>query len=169
MKEKIIAMRTRWVLAVHIFAIATMAAFLSAAAYLSFRPGGWLSESKVFWAVDAVIFVLGMTLLMVSGREIVRYCRVPRIIAVCRGSEIEFLGEKFSLSEIAEVSGRMPRGRHGAALTWWGKLTVILKDGRTLSCDYVGDIGFVRARLLALRYEYAANDAVTGSKGENNG
>ena len=108
MKEEILAMRPRWVLAVHIFAIATMAAFLSAAAYLSFRPGGWLSESKVFWAVDAVIFALGMILLVFSVREIVRYCRVPRIIAVRRDGEIEFLGEKFSLSEIAEVSCRRP-------------------------------------------------------------
>lgn len=163
MKEEILAMRPRWVLAVHIFAIATMAAFLSAAAYLSFRPGGWLSESKVFWAVDAVIFALGMILLVFSVREIVRYCRVPRIIAVRRGSEIEFLGEKFSLSEIAEVSCRRPQGRHGAMLTWWGKLTVILKDGRMLSCDYVDQIGFVQDRLLALRYESAANGAATNS------
>lgn len=156
MKREIIAMRPKGVLPMHFFAIATMAGFLSCVAWLSFRPGGWLSESAFFWGLDAVLFALGMVLLVFSVREIVCYCRVPRIIVVRCGSEIEFLGERFSLSEITEVKYHRPQGRHGAMLTWWGKLTVILRDGRTLSCNYVAQIGFVQHRLLALKNEYAA-------------
>ena len=106
--------------------------------------------------MDAVLFALGMVLVAFSVREIVCYCRVPRVIAVRDGGEIEFLGERFSLSEIEEVKYHMPQGRHGAMLTWWGKLTIILRDGRTLSCNYVAQIGFVQYRLLALKDEYAA-------------
>lgn len=156
MKREIIAMRPRWILPVHIFAIATMAGFLFGVAYLSFRPGGWLSESALFWIVDAVLFAIGIALIVFSVREIVCYCRVPRIIAVRDGGNIEFLGERFSLLDIAEVNYHMPQGRHGAMLTWWGRLTIILKDGRTLSCKYVAQIGFVRYRLLTLKNEYAA-------------
>ena len=47
MGREVIATRPKWVLPVHIFAIATMAGFLSCVAWLSFRPGGWLSESEV--------------------------------------------------------------------------------------------------------------------------
>ena len=159
MGREVIATRPRCVLPVHIFAIATMAGFLSCVACLSFRPGGWLSESEVFWVIVAVLFALGAVLLVISVWEIVRYCRVPRVIAVRDGSEIEFLGERFSLSEIAEVSCRRPQGRHGAMLTWWGTLTILLTDGRTLSCNYVAQIGFVQYRLLALKNEYAAKEA----------
>lgn len=44
-------------------------------------------------------------------------------------------------------------------LTWWGTLTILLTDGRTLSCNYVAQIGFVQYRLLALKNEYAAKEA----------
>ena len=67
--------------------------------------------------MDAVLFALGMVLVAFSVREIVCYCRVPRVIAVRDGGEIEFLGERFSLSEIEEVKYYMPQGRHGAMLT----------------------------------------------------
>ena len=136
MEQEVIATRPKWVLPVHMFAIVTMAGFLSCIAWLSFRPGGWLSESEAFWVIVAVLFALGAVLLVISVWEIVRY-----------------------LSEIAEVSCRRPQGRHGAMLTWWGTLIILLTDGRTLSCNYVAQIGFVQYRLLALKNEYAAKEA----------
>lgn len=136
MGREVIATRPKWVLPVHMFAIVTMAGFLSCIAWLSFRPGGWLSESEAFWVIVAVLFALGAVLLVISVWEIVRY-----------------------LSEIAEVSCRRPQGRHGAMLTWWGTLIILLTDGRTLSCNYVAQIGFVQYRLLALKNEYAAKEA----------
>ena len=136
MEQEVIATRPKWVPPVHMFAIVTMAGFLSCIAWLSFRPGGWLSESEAFWVIVAVLFALGAVLLVISVWEIVRY-----------------------LSEIAEVSCRRPQGRHGAMLTWWGTLIILLTDGRTLSCNYVAQIGFVQYRLLAVKNEYAAKEA----------
>lgn len=110
MGREVIATRPKWVLPVHMFAIVTMAGFLSCIAWLSFRPGGWLSESEVFWVIVAVLFALGAVLLVISVWEIVRYCRVPRVIAVRDGSEIEFLGERFFSLKLQKSAVADPRG-----------------------------------------------------------
>ncbi len=154
--EEVIAERKKGLVAGNAVTIAFAAAFAVAVALLA-PPSGVLGI--IFGVLAALVAVV---IIVFAARAIALIVRTPKVIAVREGSELVFLGRRTPLTAVAEVNYHFARGQYSARQTW-GRLTVILTDGRTLSCDFVAHVDRVQDRLLALKYEYAAKGAATNS------
>ena len=154
--EEVVAERKKGLFAVYIVFIVFAVAFAAAFTAIAVQFGG---IGIAFCAVACAIVVF---MIVISVRSLIGLSRTPKVIAVREDHELVFLGERIPLTGIAEVNYHFSRGRYAATQTW-GRLTVILTDGRTLSCDFVAHVDRVQDRLLALKYEYAAKGAATNS------
>lgn len=150
MEEEIIARRKNGLFLSYGLVLALLVVF----AGVSFWAFAGLGSMAIIFIVIFCAVVLFTAVFTV--RALVRLSRVPQVIASREGDTLVFLGERVRLSAIEDVRYCHARSRCG--MQSWGRLTVFLKEGRTLECDYVAEVDRVQDRLLALKYEYAAKE-----------
>lgn len=150
MEEEIIAKRQTGIVLSNILVLVILAAF----AVASFWAFGEIGRMAIIFV--CIVCAVAVVAAVFAVRALVRLSRIPKVIAVRDGDTLVFLGERVRLSAIEDVRYRHARGRYG--MQSWGKLTIFLKDGGTLGCDYVANVDRVQDRLIALKYEYAAKE-----------
>ena len=106
----------------------------------------------------SVFFVLvGLFLTGLSLFYFIKGMKMPKEICVREGEWLTFLGQTFSLKELANVRYRLA---HASGWSYrWGRLTVVRKDGRSYVAYFVADVEEAHDRLIALMREYAAKES----------
>lgn len=148
MEQEIIAERQKGMIASGIATLFISAIFI-AVVFVFFKR-----MEEYGWIMVAVMLVLVAILVVFTVRTLVRASRVPKVIAVREDDSLLFLGERIRFSEITKMDYRNASGRYG--MQSWGKLTIFLRDGRTLSCDYVARVNRVYDRIMQIKYENGA-------------
>lgn len=148
MQREIIAERQKGLIASGIIALVIVAIICAMVIAFVFRVGSY------GWIIGTIMLVIVAGLVFFCVRTIVRVSRLPKVIAVRVDDRLIFLGENIQFSEITKMDYRNASGRYG--MKSWGKLTIFLRDGRKLECDYVARVNRVYDRIMQIKYENGA-------------
>lgn len=156
-EREVIARRAgapRWI---YLFTALFGLVFAGVAAWLGFTTGAPMGFLLIVFVL-AGFFFTGISLFY-----FIKGMRMPQEIAVREGDMLTFLGQTFSLKELANVRYRLAHYHHGwGGMGWflgWGRLTVVRKDGRSYVAYFVADVEEAHDRLIALMREYAAKES----------
>lgn len=83
----------------------------------------------------------------------IKWYKTPQNIITKQGDAISFCGGVFTVGDIADIRYECRRNRWGVRASF-GRLEVVLKDGRQFKNNFVGDAEEVHSKLLKFLAEY---------------